>query len=61
MYKIGMSTIPKEKLGKVIDALIDSSVELHHVEIKIKGLQNSIDELSTKLFFHYTDSGEGDE
>ena len=56
-----MSTIPKEKLGKVIDALIDSSVELHHVEIKIKGLQNSIDELSTKLFFHYTDSDEGDD
>lgn len=56
-----MTDIPKEKLGKVIDALIDSSVELHHVEIKIKGLQNSIDELSTKLFFHYTDRDEPEE
>ena len=50
-----MSEIPNEKITKVIDALIDSSVKLHHIEITVKGLQNTIDELSTKLFFHYED------
>lgn len=48
-----MSEIPKEKIAQLIDARIDASKELHHIEITVKGLQNSIDEISTKLFFHY--------
>ena len=48
-----MADIEKEKLGRIIDACIDASVDLHHIEIVIKGLKNEIDEVSTKLFFHY--------
>jgi|GEM_PF-5930909 len=48
-----MAEIPNKKLGEVIDACIDASTNLHSIEIKIKGLQNEIDEISTKLFFHY--------
>ena len=50
-----MTEIDKEKLGKVIDACIDASVQLHHIEIVVKGLKSEIDEISTKLFFHYKD------
>ena len=50
-----MTEIPKKELGKMIDALIDSSVQLHHIEIKVKSITNQIDGLSTKLFFHYQD------
>lgn len=55
-----MSEIPKEKVAEVIDTLIDSSVKLHHIEITVKGLQNTIEELSTKLFFHYDDNNKDD-
>lgn len=50
-----MSEIPKEKLTKVIDALVDSSVKLSHLEVELRGVQNTIDEVSAKLFFHYED------
>jgi hypothetical protein len=50
--------IPKEKLERVIDACIDATTQLHHIEITVKGLQNSIDEISTKLYFHYIDEDE---
>lgn len=50
-----MAEFDKEKLGKVIDTCIDASVRLHHIEIVIKGLKNEIDEISTKLYFHYND------
>ena len=51
-----MSKIPNEKLAQVIDV----SKELHHIEITVRGLQNSIDEISTKLFFHYKNDGENE-
>lgn len=61
-YNIDMSEIDKKKLVEVIDACIDASVRLHHIEIVIKGmctnLQNEIDEISTKLYFHYKDDDE---
>ena len=53
-----MTDIDKDKLAKVIDACIDASVDLSHVEIKIKGLRNEIEEISTKLFFHYKEDKE---
>lgn len=55
-----MSEIPNEKLAQVIDACIDASKELHHIEITVKGLQNSIDEISTRPFFHYKNDGENE-
>lgn len=48
-----MANTEKEKLERIIDACIDASVSLSHIEIVIKGLRNEIDEISTKLFFHY--------
>lgn len=53
-----MADIDKDKLAKVIDACIDASVNLHHIEIVVKGLKNEIDEISTKLFFHYKEDEE---
>ena len=48
-----MAEIKKEKLAEVIDACIDASANLHSIEIQIKGLRNEIDEISTRLFFHF--------
>jgi len=53
-----MAKVKKENLAKVIDACIDASVNLHHIEIVIKGLKNEIDEISTKLYFHYKEDDE---
>ena len=49
-----MTDIPKKELEKVIDAAIDASAQLERIEITIKGLKSEIDEISTKLFFHYS-------
>ncbi len=57
-YNLKMAKIDNKKLAEVIDACIDASVNLHHIEIVIKGLKNEIDEISTKLFFHYKEDGE---
>ena len=47
-----MAEFDKEKFSQIIDACIDASANLHHIEIVVKGLRNEIDEISTKLFFH---------
>ena len=48
-----MTEFDKEKLSQIIDACIDASANLHHIEIVVKGLRNEIDEISTKLYFDY--------
>lgn len=54
----------RKQLGEVIDTCIELSSKLQGVEIVVKGLHNKIseitteiDEISTKLFFHYKDDG----
>ena len=48
-----MADMKKEELTRVIDACIEASENLERIEITVRGVRNEIDEISTKLFFHY--------
>ena len=59
-YNIYITSIPKEKLAKAIDTLIDASVQIHKITVTMEGLSGKIDKLSTELYFHYNEDNKPD-
>ena len=60
-----MTKIDKNKLGQIIDACVEASEKIDHVEISIKGLctelKNEIDEITAKLYFDYRTQADDEE